>query len=190
MSSIASMSKKPAKKPSKKAGKSIWMKNVLTRNIVIPFKSIGGNINQNIQKKLEEKLYHKCCPEGYIKEGSINILTHSSGEIKANNGVFVVMFECLICRPVEGQVIKVQAKNITKAGIRAIYAKEQKSPITVFIARDHHYNSVEFSKVKLDDDIVIKVIGIRYELNDENISVLGELRIKRKPKTKVTIIDE
>ena len=61
MSSLASMPKKPAKKTSKKAGKSIWMKNVLTRNIVIPFKSIGGNINQNIQKKLEEKLYHKCC---------------------------------------------------------------------------------------------------------------------------------
>ena len=187
MSSILSKSKK---KTSKKSGKSIWMKNVLTRNIVIPFSSIGGNINQNIQKKLEEKLYNKCCPEGYIKYGSITTLTHSSGEIQANNVVFVVMFECLICRPVEGQVIKVNVKNITKAGIRATYSKEQISPITVFVARDHHYNSVDFSKVKLNDDIVIKVIGIRYELNDENISVLGELRIKRKPKTKVTVIDE
>ena len=37
---------------------------------------------------------------------------------------------------------------------------------------------------------VIKVIGIRYELNDENISVLGELRIKRKPKNKGTIVDQ
>ena len=54
------------------------------------------------------------------------------------------MFECLICRPVEGQAIKVKAKNITKAGIRAIYAKEEISPITVFVARDHHYNSVDF----------------------------------------------
>lgn len=190
MSSLTSMPKNPVKKTYKKSGKSIWMKNVLTRNIVIPFKSIGGNINKNIQKKLEEKLYHKCCPEGYVKHGSINVLTYSSGEIQANNVVFVVMFECLICRPVEGQVIKVKAKNITKAGIRAIYAKEEISPITVFVARDHHYNSVDFSKVKLEDDIVIKVIGIRYELNDENISVLGELRIKRKPKTKVTIVEE
>ena len=114
----------------------------------------------------------------------------SSGEIQANNVVFIVMFECLICRPVEGQVIKVNVKNITKAGIRATYSKEQISPITVFVARDHHYNSVDFSKVKLNDDIVIKVIGIRYELNDENISVLGELRVKRRPKTKVTVISE
>ena len=50
---------------------------------------------------------------------------------------------------------------------------------------------MEFSKVKAEEDITIKVIGIRYELNDENISVLGELRVKkRKPKTKVTIVEE
>ena len=190
MSSNPSMSKKPVKRTAKR-GKSLWMKNVLTRNIVIPFKSIGGNIIEIIKKKLELKLYNKCCPEGYIKNGSINILTHSSGEVKANFVTFAVMFECLICRPVEGQVIKVKAKNITKAGIRATYDKEEISPITVFIARDHHYNSVEFSKIKEDEDITIKVIGIRYELNDENIAVLGELRIKkRKPKTKVTIVDE
>ena len=187
MSSIVSMQKKPLKR----RGKSLCMKNVLTRTIILPFKSVGGNIIEIIKKKLERILYNKCCPEGYIKHGSINILTYSSGEVKASNVCFSVMFECLICRPVEGQVIKVKAKNITKAGIRAVYDKEEISPITVFIARDHHYNSVEFSKVKVEDDITIKVIGIRYELNDENISVLGELRIKkRKPKTKVTIVDE
>ena len=97
MSSIASMSKKPAKKASKR-GKSLWMKNVLTRNIVIPFKSIGANIIEIIKKKLELTLYNKCCPEGYIKNGSINILTHSSGEVKASDVLFSVMFECLILR--------------------------------------------------------------------------------------------
>ena len=52
---MSSISSKPKKKSSKKSGKSIWMKNVLTRNIVIPFSSIGGNINQNIQKKIRRK---------------------------------------------------------------------------------------------------------------------------------------
>lgn len=188
MNSIQSVQKNPRK--TSKKGKGIWMKNTLTRNIVLPFKSIGSNIIEIIQKKLEQKMYNKCCPEGYIKNNSIKILTYSSGEVQANNVVFVVMFDCLICRPVEGQVIKVKAKNITKAGIRAVYDKEDVSPITVFIARDHHYNSVEFSKIKEEEDITIKVIGIRYELNDENIAVLGELRVKRKPKTKVTIVDE
>ena len=70
MSSIASMSKKPKK--SSKKGKSLWMKNVLTRTIILPFQSIGGNIVEIIKKKLESSLYNKCCPEGYIKNNSIN----------------------------------------------------------------------------------------------------------------------
>mgnify|MGYP004114249819 CR=1 FL=1 len=75
----------------------------------------------------------------------------------------------------------------SRAGIRAKYTREEESPITIFIARDHHYNNEEFSQKKEDDDINIKVIGIRYELNDETISVLGELIMsKKKPKTKVT----
>ena len=64
-----------------------------------------------------------------------------------------------------GQVIKLKQK-ITKYW--AIYAKEEISPITVFEITI----TADFSKVKLDDDIVIKVIGIRYELNDENILLL------------------
>jgi DNA-directed RNA polymerase subunit E'/Rpb7 len=171
--------------------KGIWMKNVLTRKIVLPFKSIGNNIRENIQKKLEENLYNRCSKEGYIKKKSIQILSYSSGVVEANTVLFDVMFECNICRPVEGQIIPCKVKNITRAGIRATYTREEESPITIFIARDHHYNNEEFSQQKEDDDINIKVIGIRYELNDETISVLGELILSRKkPKTKVTILDK
>ena len=72
--------------------------------------------------------------------------------------------------------------NITRAGIKAKYISGEKSPIIIFIARDHHYNNESFNKVKEKEIITIKVIGIRYELNDEFISVLGELT---KTKTKI-----
>lgn len=182
------MSSKEHKKRTKRRIKNIWMKNILTRKVVVPFKLVGNNIQENIKNNLEKKLYNKCSKEGYIKTNSIKILSYSSGLVEEKNVVFDVMFECLICHPVEGQIIKCQAKNITRAGIKAIYIKEEKSPITIFIARDHHYNSDSFSKVKENDDITIKVIGIRYELNDETISVLGELKVsKQKAKTKVII---
>ena len=169
----------------------IWMKNVLTRRIQLPFHSVGSNIRENIQAKIEENLYNKCSKEGYIKNKSIKILSYSSGLVIANDVAFEVMFECEVCHPVEGQLIKCQAKNITRAGIRAIYTRETPSPITIFIARDHHYNNEAFLKVKENDDITIRVIGIRYELNDETIAVLGELKNKVEPKkTKVTILEE
>ena len=139
---------------------------------------------------LEEDLYNKCTKEGYIKKKSIKILSYSSGLVDGN-GIVDVMFECDICHPVEGQLIKCRAKNITRAGIRATYVKEEKSPVTIFIARDHHYNNEYFTKIKEEQDIVIRVIGIRYELNDETISVLGELKAPKinKASTKVTILD-
>ena len=174
-----------------KTKRGIWMKNVLTRKILLPFHSVGSNIRENIQEKIEESLYNKCSKEGYIKNKSINILSYSSGLVESNNVIFEVMFECEICHPVEGQIIKCQAKNITRAGIRAEYTRETPSPVTIFIARDHHYNNEAFLKVKENEEITIKVIGIRYELNDETIAVLGELKITSGArKTKVTILEE
>lgn len=174
-----------------KIKRGIWMKNVLTRKILLPFYSVGSNIRENIQEKIEESLYNKCSKEGYIKNNSINILSYSSGLVESNNVIFEVMFECDICHPVEGQIIKCQAKNITRAGIRAVYTRETPSPVTIFIARDHHYNNEAFLKVKENEEITIKVIGIRYELNDETIAVLGELKITSGArKTKVTILEK
>ena len=187
-------------KPSKSKGKGIFMKNILTRKVEIPFQSIGSNVIENIKVILEETLYNKCSKEGYIRENSIKILSYSSGIIDANMVVFDVMFECLICNPVEGQLIKCTVKNITKAGILAIYSKEKTSPITIFIARDHQFKNELFVNIKDKDEIIVRVIGVRYELHDETIFILGELKrlpkklqksqkIQKKQKTKV-IIDE
>jgi len=170
---------------------SIFVKNILTRKIFIPFNSIGSNIKLNIKTILEDTLYKKCCQEGYIKDNSIKILSFSSGIIEDVDVTFDVMFECLICRPVEGQIIECIAKNITKAGIRAIYESEEESPIIIFIARDHHYNNNYFTNIKENDKISIKVIGIRFELGDENIAVLSELKIhtKKQARPKISIIE-
>ena len=73
------------------------------------------------------------------------------------------------------------AKNITKAGIRAL-SKEEPSPIMVFVARDHHTKSRYYSSVKENADIVIRVIGQRFELHDKYISIIAELIEPHKPK--------
>jgi DNA-directed RNA polymerase subunit E'/Rpb7 len=156
----------------------IFKKNSLSRQIRLPFESVGENLRDNLLKKLQEDLEGKCTKEGFIKKESIHILLYSSGNIKSNYIVFNVVFECYICRPVEGMLIKCKVINNTKAGVRAEYIKSDSSPIIVFIARDHNYKNKLFSTIEVADIIQIKVIGIRYELNDTNISVLGEFTKK------------
>jgi len=189
---MSSSNKKVKYKKRKKAKKDIWMKNILTRKIILPFQNIGSNIRENILQLLEQQSYNKCSKEGYIKNKSINILSYSSGVVEENHVVFDVSFECDVCHPVEGQLINCQVENITRAGIKAKYISGVKSPIIVFIARDHHYNNENFNKVKENENINIKVIGIRYELNDEFISVLGELVSSKinKKKNKVTVLND
>ena len=76
-----------------------------------------------------------------------------------------------------------KVNNITKAGIRASYYNNIESPITVFIARDHFANNPIFLNIVENDIINVKAIGIRYELNDDNIYVIAELlRVKSSKK--------
>ena len=65
-------------------------------------------------------------------------------------------------------------KNTTQAGIRALI-NDDISPVVIYISRDHHYNNKYFNAVKDEEEIKVKVIGQRYELNDSQVSVIGEI---------------
>ena len=150
------------------------MLSLLTRKVTIPYKYIGSNLREIIQKTLSKQLEGKCSVEGYIRRNSVRIVSYSSGILKSDSVVFDVVIECLVCTPVEGMKLRVTVRNITKAGIRCDTGSEE-SPIDVFIARDHHYKLKEFSKIEIGDSILISILGQRYELNDKKISVIAEL---------------
>jgi len=162
----------------KKTG-SIYNKNILSRQIALKYNSIGSNIKQILTRKLKKQLEGKCSKEGYIKINSINILKYSSGILFEDSVKYDVVFECLICNPVEGMRIKCIIKNITKAGIRCVYYKEDEQPIILFIAREHNQKKELYNNLKENDIVNVKTIGIRYQLNDEYISVMGELLKKK-----------
>lgn len=159
----------------------IYMPSMITRKILIPMEKIGKNIKPLLEKIISSQVEGKCIVEGYIKPSSVKIVTHSNGIIQGSDILFEVVFECLICSPVEGMHIDAIAKNITKAGIRAEY-QESPTPVIIFIARDHHYKSSYFSEVKEGDLVKVRVIGQRYELNDKYISVIAELLEPKGPK--------
>ena len=162
---------------------SIYSRCLITRTIVLPITAIGVNIREIIDKKIHDTYEGKCLVEGFIEKDSAKIISHSSGLIQRGTNIsFVVVFECKACFPVEGTLISCVAKNITKAGIRAESLDEKPSPVVVFIARDHHYNSEQFNKIKEGDSFVARVIGQRFELNDKYVSIIAELKVERTKK--------
>ena len=162
----------------KRDGKSqsVYSRCLLTRKIVLPITTIGKNLKETLEENIQFSFEGKCVVEGYVKPNSTKIITYSSGTIERGNLVsFEVVFECDVCFPVEGMNILCVAKNITKAGIRAVSANDVPSPVIVFLAKDHHYTSSQFNEIQEGDKITVRVIGQRFELNDKYISIIGEL---------------
>jgi hypothetical protein len=155
---------------------SIYSRCLLTRKIVLNINLIGKNLDEVIEEYIHNNFEGKCVVEGYIKTNSCKIIRYSCGTIeRGNNVVFEAVFECDVCFPIEGMLIPCIAKNIVKAGIRGESATEVPSPVIVFIAKDHHYNSQHFADVKEGDKINVRIIGQRFELNDKYVSIIGEL---------------
>jgi DNA-directed RNA polymerase subunit E'/Rpb7 len=157
-----------------KARYGIYTTILLTRKLEIPFRIIGRNVKDTLEHILSKIVEGKCMAEGFIRPGSVKILTYSNGYLYGKNAIFDVVYECQSCSLVEGVVFTCVIKNISLAGIRATL-NEPKSPVVVFIARDHHYDRADFTRLQEEEEIRIRVIGQRFEIGDEAISVIGEL---------------
>ena len=147
---------------------------MINKKVHVGIGNVGNNIKETLEKVIASEIEGKCIVQGYIKPNSVEIITFSSGLVSSNNIVFEVVFQCYVCSPVEGMQINCFAKHINKAGIRA-EVKDTPSPVVIFIARDHNYSSQLFSQVQANDNINVRVIGQRFELNDTYISIIAQL---------------
>jgi DNA-directed RNA polymerase subunit E'/Rpb7 len=154
----------------------VYIDSVLTKKVVLSITEIGKNIKENIHKKVASSMEGKCIEEGFIRPGSVQIISYSSGQIDRENINFQTMFSCKICHPVEGMLIECTTKTITKAGVHAEVIDNENIPVTVFVARDHHTMDKQFQHIKEGMRIIVKVIGSRYELNDPYICVIAKLK--------------
>ena len=160
----------------------VYLKSLLTCKVSLNINEIGSNLKQNLEKKLAAKIENKCSAEGFIKPNSVSIVSYSSGTVNSANVDFQVVYECMVCNPVEGMLIECTVKTITKAGIRGEVVDENGTmPVTVFVARDHNYNDHRFQDAKENTKILTKVIGVRYELNDPYVCVISKLADYREP---------
>ena len=153
----------------------VYIKSLLNMKVSLAITEVGKNIKQNLERMISKLTEGRCIMEGFIRPGSIAVINYSSGTVNNDKVEFQTTFECMVCHPVEGMLIECDTKTITKAGIHAeVTDKDGVVPVTVFVARDHHYTDRQFSDLKENMKIVVRVIGVRFELNDPYICVIGK----------------
>jgi DNA-directed RNA polymerase subunit E'/Rpb7 len=175
----------------------VYIKSLLVTNVLLSISEIGKNVKKNLEAKIVSKTEGRCIAEGFIQPNSVRVLSYSSGIVNSEFIEFHTSYECMICHPVEGMLIECDTKTITKAGIHAeVITDGGIVPVTVFVARDHNNTSLHFNSIKENTKIAVKVIGIRYELNDPYICVIGKLTDGRhehgreKTKPRLTVFEE
>jgi DNA-directed RNA polymerase subunit E'/Rpb7 len=153
---------------------SLFDRAIMERQVAVHITNVGKNLTQTLESVVKKQYEGRCTVEGFIKPDSVSIRSYSAGRATGDNVCFAVVFECQVCNPVEDMVIKCIARNVTKAGIRA-ESVVVPSPVVVFVTRDHNYGSEYFSSIGEGDTINIKVIGQRFELYDDHISIVAQL---------------
>ncbi len=178
------------KKSTQKKRDILYNEMIINKIVTIPMQNVGENLISNIRSLIDNEISGKCIKEGFIKPNTVEILSYSNGVLEDNYIVFQAVIKCEVCYPVEGQVLKCIATNITKAGIKAEIKNDDNNPLVIFVARDHNYLTKNFSNIKENEEIEVKVVGQRFELNDKQISVIGTLIESRTPKSKLSIKEE
>jgi len=159
--------------------KTVYSPCQITKSIVLPVIAIGENLHQTIENLVSKMIEGKCIVEGYVKTGSVKVITFSSGLVKSDNIIFNVVFGCEVCYPVAGMNLTCVARNITKAGIRAESYEETPSPFVLFIARDHYYSDNYFNSIDEGNKFTARVLASRFELNDKYVSVIADIIHKK-----------
>jgi len=161
----------------------LYTNALLEMNVLLFPQHIGSSkTKENLKQTIMHFVEGKCISEGYVKPNTVTIKNYSCGNVKGDKVEFCVIFECKICNPAEGTWInKCKVKSVTKAGIHAnAYDDRNNVPVTVFVIRDHFADNSYYNTIKEEDEIDVKVIGSRFELNDSCIEVIGNLMPKPK----------
>jgi hypothetical protein len=75
---------------------------LLTKKIVLKITEVGKNIKENLQKKISMTIEGKCIEEGFIRPGSVRVMSYSNGVINTEYIEFQTVFTCKICHPWKG----------------------------------------------------------------------------------------
>lgn len=157
----------------------IFYRVLLSDKVKIEPRYLSKDYRAFVSNKLKESSEGICTKHGYIKEGSIELYKVAPGNIEliGLNGsiVYDVYYYADICNPLIGNVIKATVTNVNKFGILA----EVANILEIIIAKNSvnitHDNGVDLESIQIGNQVMVEVIGKKFELNDKKISIVGKI---------------
>jgi DNA-directed RNA polymerase subunit E'/Rpb7 len=145
-----------------------------------------------ILSQLKYELEGKCIKEGFVKKDSAAIVKKSVGYINNSNFTGDITFNVIcsvnVCNPLINSIIKCKINNINQLGFLSHIG-----PLSIIVPKELHNNKKLFKNLSVDDEVYVKIVNKKFELNDTEISVIGRInedtktiKVKQYKQTKKT----
>ena len=131
-----------------------------------------------LQRKLRSKLEGRCSRDGWVKPGTLNILSHSMGYVESGRftGDIVYHTKC------EGKVINPSADTLVEGEVirknkMGIYVNVVDA-IRIILPRDHpsHIGNEEYDGIVVGEKVTVMIKKSRFQVNDPYILCVGIYR--------------
>jgi len=135
-----------------------------------------------IASKLKAKFEGVCSRFGYVKPGTLALASRSAGSFMKPHFNGHTRFEvCVmgdVCNPTTGMVVDAKVKASNNLGVVA----DSDGILDILIPRRSAgiSSEVDLDRLKVGDDILVEVLGKRYQLKDSKISIIGRVVKERK----------
>lgn len=156
----------------------LFHKNTVQDRIHVHPKFLQSNLDEAITSQLRAKVEGICNRDGYVKENSVTLLKRSIGMASSNdtNGfvTFDVLYSVDVCNPTTNETYPCVIKKSNKIGFLA-EPLEKPNPLVIVIAKQHVENKDLLNSIKEGDNVVVKILGARFDLGDDKISVVATI---------------
>jgi DNA-directed RNA polymerase subunit E'/Rpb7 len=156
----------------------LFHKNTTQDRIHIHPKFLHSNLDEAITGQIQKKVEGICNRDGYVKRKSVTLLKRSIGLASSNdtNGyvTFDVLYSVDICNPMAGEIYPCIIKKSNKMGFLA-EPLEKPNPLVIVIAKQHVQDKDLLNSIQEGDYVSVKIIGARFDLGDDKISVVATL---------------
>jgi DNA-directed RNA polymerase subunit E'/Rpb7 len=159
--------------------KNIYISTVIENQIIhLSAKEVCHTLVKQINKTIERKLKNEyegvCISDGYVKKGSLKLLSRKMATVTRINfrGIykFEATFSVEICNPVKNNIISATIKDMNLIGLIA-----ENHPMSIIIVKDCHDDQSVFDNLQIGDTISVRVLMKKYQINDTEIMVTGLL---------------
>jgi len=156
----------------------LYTTNILENRFHLEANEFGQEPDEIFIKKLKKEIEGRCIREGYVKVGSVRILSRSLGKINqayfTGLPVYDIKYQAEICNPPIGSILECIVKDQTKMGL-VCQVDDTDNPLDIVVPSQWHFNNKRYTMLQPDMKIKVKVARKRHDNGDNTIAVVASL---------------